>query len=252
MPMRRSPSSTSSANSDEGVPQVVEFLTRSDQASSWALRILAVLDEQEVTALVTAELARLSVDYTRDPEKKEVLLHWLEGKVDERIGPVVVAFLTDTSDDVKMCALKTLSSLKFEPAREAVLEGFLLGEETAKRVQTACVAMLFETGFLVTGYREKVEARLAPPFFVDRAGAVRARLAPLRQTADRARETGGQAARGARRTHAAGTQPTCNEEMRSRSVPRRREQSDAAVRGPVAGEEDFRGRPPDPVPPAGE
>jgi hypothetical protein len=35
--------------------------------------------------------------------------------------------------------------------------------------------MLFETGFLVTGYREKVEARLAPPFFVDRAGAVKKR-----------------------------------------------------------------------------
>jgi HEAT repeat protein len=159
----------------DAVKPVVEFLTRNDSASSWALKILdRVLPETEVTGIVVTELARLGAAYTRDPEKKEVLLHHLLGKVDDRIGPVLVPFLQDMSDDVKMAALKTVTSVKFEPAREAILT-LLTGEDTGKRVQTACVNTLAETGFTVQGFREKVEARLPEGFTVDKAGAVKKR-----------------------------------------------------------------------------
>jgi HEAT repeat protein len=159
----------------DAVPPVKDFLTRNDVASSWALKILeAVLPEPEVIGIVTAELERLGAEYTRDPEKKEVLLHFLEGKQDARIGPAAQPFLHDMSDDVKLCALKTIASVKYEPAREDLLR-LLVAEDTAKRVQVACANALVETGFPVTGYREKVEARLPEGVYVDKSGVVKKR-----------------------------------------------------------------------------
>ena len=159
----------------DAVPPVKAFLVRSDAASSWALKILVeVLSPDEVMQVVTEELQRLGANYTRDPEKKEVLIRFLEGKQDDRVGPVLVPFLNDMSDDVKMAALKTLASLKYEPAREPLLT-LLVTDETAKRVQTACIATLIETGFLVTGFREKVEAKLSEGTFIDKSGAVKKR-----------------------------------------------------------------------------
>lgn len=159
----------------ECVEPVRAFLVRSDQASSWALKILAaVLSPDEVLQVVTDELKRLGAEYTRDPEKKEVLIRFLEGKQDDRVGPALVPFIHDMSDDVKMAALKMLSTFTYEPAREEVLK-LLVGEDTAKRVQTACFATLAQTGFTVQGYREKVEARLPEGYSVDKSGAVKKR-----------------------------------------------------------------------------
>lgn len=159
----------------DAIPAVTEFLTRSESASSWALKIFEeVLPEPEVLGIVTNELKRLGAEYTRDPEKKEVLLHFLQGRTDERIGPVTLPFLHDMSDDVKMAALKTVTSVKYEPAREAILT-LLTTDDTAKRVQTACINSLVETGFPVTGFREKVEAKLADGYFVDKSGVVKKR-----------------------------------------------------------------------------
>ena len=159
----------------DAVAPVKAFLVRSDAASSWALKILdAVLPPDEVLQIVTEELQRLGANYTRDPEKKEVLIRFLEGKQDERIGPVLAAFLNDMSDDVKMAALKTLASVKYEPARETLLT-LLVTDETAKGVQTACIATLVETGFPVTGFREKVEAKLPEGHFIDKAGVLKKR-----------------------------------------------------------------------------
>lgn len=157
------------------VEPVRSFLTKSDTASSWALRILdEVLSPDQVMQIVTDELKRLGANYTRDPEKKEVLLRFLEGKQDERVGPALVPLIHDMSDDVKMAALKTLASLKYAPAREELLN-LLVADETAKRVQTACVHTLVETGFEVQGFREKVEKRLPEGFFVDKSGVVKKR-----------------------------------------------------------------------------
>jgi HEAT repeat protein len=157
------------------VPHVVDFLKRSDAASSWALKILdEVVKEDEVIGIVTDELNRLGAEYTRDPEKKEVLLHHLSGKTDARVGPSVTPFLHDMSDDVKIAAIKTIGSVKHEPAREPLLQ-LLTTEDTAKRVQQICIQALVDTGFQVQGFREKVEARLVDPYFVDRSGAVKKR-----------------------------------------------------------------------------
>lgn len=159
----------------DAVGPVSEFLRRSEQASSWALKILeAVLSEDELIGAITQELNHLAASYTRDTEKKEVLLHTLAGKNDARCGPAVVPFLGDHSDEVKISALNTLASLKYEPAREPVLE-LLVAEDTAKRVQLACIHALHEAALPVQGFREKVEGRLPPSHFVDRSGLIQKR-----------------------------------------------------------------------------
>jgi HEAT repeat protein len=159
----------------DAVPPVVEFLTRSDTASSWAFKVLeALVEEPELIGIATAELLRLGAEYTRNPEKKQVLLAALETRRDDRIGPAALPFLADMSDDVKLAAIKTLAALRHEPAREPLLQ-LLVGAETARRVQTACLSALMEAGFPVQGYREKVEARLPEGTFVDKAGLLKKR-----------------------------------------------------------------------------
>ncbi len=163
------------AQGEQAVPNVKDFLKKSEAASSWAVKILAeVLDEPTVVAIVIEELSRLGVEYTRDPEKKEVLLHFLDGKQGAGITEAAIAMLKDMSDDVKMTALRTLGTLKDVKAKEPILE-LLVQEETAKRVQTRCVEVLHECAFEVQGFREKVEKRVSDPFFVDKAGVVKKR-----------------------------------------------------------------------------
>lgn len=159
----------------EAVPPVVDFFRRTEQATSWALRLLeSLLPEREVMTLATEEIQRLASAYVRDPEKKTVLLQFVTGKTDERIGPAVLSLLDDHSDDVKIAALRALGPLKYEPSREPILR-LLTGEETARRVQTTALAALHESGLGVQGYREKVEALIQDPYFVDKNGVVKKR-----------------------------------------------------------------------------
>lgn len=163
------------ARGEAAVGPTRDFLKKSDQASSWALKILgAILPEEQVISTVIENLERLGSEYTRDPEKKAVLLGFLQGKSDPRIGPTALPFLQDMADDIKLAALATLASVKYEPAREPVLE-LLTAEETGKRVQSACLALLHDCALPVQGYREKVEARLSEPYHLDKAGLVKKR-----------------------------------------------------------------------------
>ena len=159
----------------EAVQPVKDFLKRSDTASSWALKVLeAILPNEEVIGIACDELKRLGAEYTRDPEKKVVLMGYLEGKTDPRIADAIVPLLADMSDDVKMAALQNMAPRKFEPAREKMLE-LLVGEETGKRVQTAAIEAIATSDFTVQGYREKVEKRLGEGWHLDKSGALKKR-----------------------------------------------------------------------------
>jgi HEAT repeat protein len=89
----------------------------------------------------------------------------------------VLPFLEDMADDVRIAALRTLGPLKHPPAREPMLQ-LLTAPETGRRVQVAAIEALAESGFGVQGFREKVEALAAEPFFVDKSGVLKRRGAP--------------------------------------------------------------------------
>jgi HEAT repeat protein len=157
------------------VDSVKEFLRTADSSSSWAVRLLsALLPEPELVGICVELLHQLGATYTRNPEKKIVLIHFLTGKDDPRIAAALLPFLEDMSDDVKIAAIKALAPLKYEPAREPLL-GLLTAEETARRVQTAAITALHESGFGVQGYRERVESLLSDTYFVDKSGLVKKR-----------------------------------------------------------------------------
>lgn len=157
------------------VAPVKEFLERSENASSWALRLLeGLLSEAEVVAIAIALLQKLGTSYSRDPERKLVLLNYLDSKANPGIGAAALPLLEDMADDVKLATLKTLASHPLPEAREPVLK-LLTDPDTAKRVQTRCLEFLAESGDLVTGFREKVEALLSEPWYLDKAGALKRR-----------------------------------------------------------------------------
>jgi HEAT repeat protein len=157
------------------IEPVKEFLRKSDVATSWGIRILErVLPETELIGIYVEMLTKIGPDYTRDPEKKNVLILHLTEKDDPRIAPALVPFLEDPADDIKIATLKALGPLKHEPAREPLLN-LMTNSETARRVQTACVVALHDSGFGVQGFREKVESLTADPYYVDKAGVVKKR-----------------------------------------------------------------------------
>ena len=73
--------------------------------------------------------------------------------------------------------LRALGPKAFPDAREPMLK-LLTAPETARRVQTAAIEAISQSGFGVQGYREKVESLLPEPFFVDKAGILKRRGAP--------------------------------------------------------------------------
>ena len=163
------------AMGNDAVPAAKDFLKRSDTASSWALKVLSeILPSSEVIGIACDELRRLGSEYTRNPEKKTVLMNFLEGKEDPRIAEVVLTLLQDMADDVKMAALKNLGPRSFEPAREPMLT-LLVADETGKRVQTAALEAIAASQFTVQGFREKVEKRLGDGWHLDKAGALKKR-----------------------------------------------------------------------------
>jgi HEAT repeat protein len=160
---------------DTAVAPLKDFLQRSDQASSWAVRLLGELvDEEALVGICLDVLGRIGPEYTRDPEKKVVLIHYLSGKQDPRIGAALLPFMEDPSDDVKIAAIAAVAPRKLEEAREPLLR-LITGDDSARRVRTAAIAAVHEGGFGVQGHREKVEAALAEPYFVDKAGLIKKR-----------------------------------------------------------------------------
>ncbi len=166
------------ARGEAAVEPIRTFLRRTDQASSWAVRLLRdILPADRYVTTVVDHLRELGEVYTRDPEKKLVLLHESESLEDPHIAPTVLPFLEDMADDVKIAALRALGPRAYPEAREPMLK-LLTAPETARRVQTAAIEAIARSGFGVQGYREKVEALLPEPFFVDKAGVLKRRGAP--------------------------------------------------------------------------
>jgi HEAT repeat protein len=167
------------ARGEAAVEPIRTFLRRTDQASSWAVRLLRdILPADRYVTTVVDHLRELGEVYTRDPEKKLVLLHESESLEDPHLAPTVLPFLEDMADDVKIAALRALGPRAYPEAREPMLK-LLTAPETARRVQTAAVEAIARSGFGVQGYREKVESLLPEPFFVDKAGILKRRGAPV-------------------------------------------------------------------------
>ena len=163
------------ARGAEAVAPVKAFLKGNDAASSWMLRLLsAILTEAEVIQVALDLLAQLGAGYTRDPERKLVLLHFLEDKQDGRIREAARTFLEDMADDVKLAALRVLEKRPDETLREPLIQA-LLHPETSRRVQAGVLETMASGKYALTGHRDAVQAALPQGWMLDKAGLVQKR-----------------------------------------------------------------------------
>lgn len=157
-----------------------EFVRQEETGIAWGLRALAdILSEEKVPGLVLRELARLSREYSRDPEKKLTLLTWLVehhgGVQGAEVEAALLPLLEDFSDDVRIGALRALAALApGEPVREGLIQ-LLLRDRDNARVRGEVLEALVRMGADVKGYRPSVEALLVEPFYLDREGTVKKR-----------------------------------------------------------------------------
>lgn len=161
---------------DKGVASVEPlkaFLRSSDSGIAWALKALhALVTPPDVVGICIETLQKVGNDYTRDPEKKVVLLTQLFELDDPRIAEAAIPFLEDPADDVKIAAAKVLAKNTTEPVRVALCEG-LLRDHDKKRV-AAGIAEALETGkFKLDAYKEKLVPLLPEAFAVDKDGLVK-------------------------------------------------------------------------------
>lgn len=158
---------------------IERFVREQEDGISWGLRALAELAPARVLAVVVANLTKLGSEYTRDPEKKIVLLTWLRehhaGATDPSVEGALLPLLEDFSDDVRIAATRALSTLApSDPAREALIQ-LLLRDRDNARVRGEVLEALAALHADVKGFRPSVEALLVEPFFLDREGHVKKR-----------------------------------------------------------------------------
>jgi thioredoxin-like negative regulator of GroEL len=165
---------------ERAIEPVSAFVREEEDGIAWGLRILAeIATEEKVLEVVVAELTHLGKTYTRDPEKKLVLLTWLRehhaGAKSTDVQAALLPLLEDFSDDVRITATRALVAVApGEKARDALIQ-LLLRDADNARVRGEVLEALAAIGADVKGYRPSVEALLVEPFYLDREGHVKKR-----------------------------------------------------------------------------
>jgi hypothetical protein len=168
-------------NAGEGAVAPIErFVSEQEGGIAWGLRVLAeIAPAEKVVEVVVRELTHLGKVYTRDPEKKLVLLTWLRehhaGAAGADLEAALLPLLEDFSDDVRITATRALVALSpGERARDALIQ-LLLRDRDNARVRGEVLEAMAAIGADVKGHRPTVEALLVEPFFLDREGRVKKR-----------------------------------------------------------------------------
>lgn len=158
------------------VAPVKRFIEKSEQPT-WAIRALEQLvPEDDLVGHLLAVLEREGPEYTRDPEKKVILLRHLEARKDPRIGPALVPFLEDMSEDVRSATMAVLAAQAHAETREPLIQALLRAhQEHSERLRRDAVNALVATGFSVKGHTPAVQAALIAGFSIDKEGVVRAK-----------------------------------------------------------------------------
>jgi HEAT repeat protein len=164
---------------DPARPAIERFVREQEDGISWGLRALAEIAPARLLAVLVENLAKLGREYTRDPEKKIVLLTWLRehhaGETDPAVAEALLPLLEDFSDDVRISATRAFATLAPSDAAREPLIQLLLRDRDNARVRGEVLETLAALGADVKGFRPSVEALLVEPFFLDREGRVKKR-----------------------------------------------------------------------------
>ena len=154
---------------EKAVAPVKDFVRKQDSVS-WGLRCLdALVPADEVVTTLVEVLDKLAKEYTRDPDKKVLLVNHLANHKDPRVVPAVLPFLDDAFDDVRLSALATLTKQGDAAAAGPIAKRIL--EDEAVRVRAAAAAALAELGAPVDADADAL-AKALPDGFALKDGRV--------------------------------------------------------------------------------
>jgi len=156
-------------------PAIIEPIKKyllSADSISWPLRLLdRVAGKEEELEVLKAVLERHEPGYERDPTKKIQVLNHLASVKDDRVPPLVVPYLADMDEGVRLAAVEALLRHKNEEiAREPLLLHFVSEGEDSLRIRIQIAEGFCELAWLVKGHRGEVEKRLPEQFQLDREG----------------------------------------------------------------------------------
>jgi HEAT repeat protein len=158
---------------ESALPAVKRYLVSADSVS-WPLRVLQkVAPSKDAELDVVAEvLARHEPGYERDPTKKIQLIRHLGLMKHPRGAALVLPYLADMDEGVRLASIEALLTLKSEEARDRLLELFVSDAEESLRLRISIAEGFADLGWLVQGHRGGVEKKLPDGFQLDREGHI--------------------------------------------------------------------------------
>jgi hypothetical protein len=159
---------------ESAMPAVKRYLI-SAESVSWPLRVLQkIAPSKDVELDMVADvLARHEPGYERDPTKKIQLLRHLGLMKHAKAPALVVPYLEDMDEGVRIASVEALIALKNEEvAREKLLELFVSDAEESLRLRIRIAEGFTDLGWLVQGHRGSVERKLPDGFHLDREGHI--------------------------------------------------------------------------------
>jgi len=153
------------------IEPIKKYLFSADSISC-PLRLLdRVAGKEQELEVLKAVLERHEPGYERDPTKKIQVLNHLATVKDDRVPPLLVPYLADMDEGVRLAAVEALLRHKNEEiAREPLLQHFVSDAEDSLRIRIQISEGFAELAWLVKGHRGEVEKRLPEQFQLDREG----------------------------------------------------------------------------------
>jgi HEAT repeat protein len=151
---------------DAGVEPVVAFLQRVDSIS-WPVKMLDKLVESEVVVGYLLDLlAKMDIEYARDPESKIQILSTLAERKDARAAEAAVRFLGDANESTRFAAVGAIIGQEAVTTHKAALIEALCTEDSV-RVRNRILDALATGGHSVEPEQERVKARLTQGYALD-------------------------------------------------------------------------------------
>jgi HEAT repeat protein len=142
---------------------------------AFPLRLLKEIAGADKTRDILLDiLSEYKPEYDRTPEKKIDIIQALGEYDDPQLVATLLPFLRDPQDDVVLAAIDTLAGHpeREEEIRTAFLE-LLLDDEEKPRVKRHLLEVLKDLHWRVAGYRKRVEAVIADPYYLDKKGYIK-------------------------------------------------------------------------------
>jgi hypothetical protein len=154
---------------DAAIPPVRAFVLKAESLS-WPLKILErVAAPEEVVEVLLNALAKMDVEYERDPQRKLQVLQALEEKKDPRISAAVERFLEDVNETARFHSVLTI--LKQDDAdthRDALAKA--LAKEESMRVKARLLEAFAARGWDVGAAKAEIAKVLPAGWSIDAKG----------------------------------------------------------------------------------